>query len=141
MRRPTRSIETDAPRSKRWDLDLHELAALFVAQETNTDLTLQQQLAIFFVAILTSKGASGVTGAGFITLVATLLVVPTIPVAGMALILGISGRGGIEHFFAPNWTVKLDAVWRGTASDHRCRGRQMVPRSAAFSRGQEGVGR
>jgi aerobic C4-dicarboxylate transport protein len=53
------------------------LAALFVAQATNTDLTLQQQLAIFFVAILTSKGASGVTGAGFIALVATLSVVPT----------------------------------------------------------------
>jgi aerobic C4-dicarboxylate transport protein len=65
------------------------LAALFVAQATNTDLTLQQQLAIFFVAVLTSKGASGVAGAGFIALVATLSVVPTIPLAGMALILGI----------------------------------------------------
>jgi aerobic C4-dicarboxylate transport protein len=65
------------------------LAALFVAQATNTDLTLSQQLAIFLVAILTSKGASGVTGAGFIALVATLSVVPTIPLAGMALILGI----------------------------------------------------
>ena len=65
------------------------LAALFVAQATNTDLTIMQQLAIFGVAILTSKGASGVTGAGFIALVATLGVVPTIPLAGMALILGI----------------------------------------------------
>jgi aerobic C4-dicarboxylate transport protein len=65
------------------------LAALFVAQATGTHLTLMQQLTIFAVAILTSKGASGVQGASFIALVATLSVVPTIPVAGMALILGI----------------------------------------------------
>jgi len=65
------------------------LAALFVAQATNTPLTLGQQLTIFAVAILTSKGASGVQGAAFIALVATLTVIPTIPVAGMALILGI----------------------------------------------------
>jgi aerobic C4-dicarboxylate transport protein len=65
------------------------LAALFVAQATNTDLSISQQMAIFAVAMLTSKGASGVTGASFIALVGTLSVVPTIPVAGMALILGI----------------------------------------------------
>ena len=65
------------------------LAALFVAQATNTHLTLVQQLTIFAIAVLTSKGASGVQGAAFIALVGTLMVVPTIPVAGMALILGI----------------------------------------------------
>jgi len=65
------------------------MAALFIAQATNTDLTLTQQLTILGVAMLSSKGASGVTGAGFITLAATLAVVPTIPVAGMALILGV----------------------------------------------------
>lgn len=65
------------------------LAALFVAQATNTHLQLEQQLVIFGVAILTSKGASGVQGAAFIALVGTLMVIPTIPVAGMALILGI----------------------------------------------------
>ena len=65
------------------------MAALFVAQATNTDLTLLQELTILGVAMLTSKGASGITGAGFITLAATLHVVPDIPVAGMALILGI----------------------------------------------------
>jgi aerobic C4-dicarboxylate transport protein len=65
------------------------LAALFVAQATNTHLSLGQQLTIFAVATLTSKGASGVQGAAFIALVATLNVIPTIPVAGMALILGI----------------------------------------------------
>ena len=65
------------------------MAALFVAQATNTELTLLQELTILGVAMLTSKGASGITGAGFITLAATLHVVPDIPVAGMALILGI----------------------------------------------------
>ena len=65
------------------------LAALFVAQATNTHLTFLEQLTIFSVAVLTSKGASGVQGAAFIALVATLSVIPTIPVAGMALILGI----------------------------------------------------
>jgi aerobic C4-dicarboxylate transport protein len=65
------------------------LAALFVAQATNTPLTLTQQLTILAVAILTSKGASGVQGASFVALVATMTVIPTIPVAGMALILGI----------------------------------------------------
>jgi aerobic C4-dicarboxylate transport protein len=65
------------------------LAALFVAQATSTHLTLGQQLTIFVVAVLTSKGASGVQGAAFIALVGTLIVIPTIPVAGMALLLGI----------------------------------------------------
>jgi aerobic C4-dicarboxylate transport protein len=65
------------------------MASLFVAQALNIDLTLKQELTILGVAMLTSKGASGVTGAGFITLAATLAVVPSIPVAGLALILGI----------------------------------------------------
>jgi aerobic C4-dicarboxylate transport protein len=65
------------------------LAALFVAEATGTHLTLMQQLTLFAVAILTSKGASGVQGASFIALVGTLSVVPAVPVAGMALILGI----------------------------------------------------
>ena len=65
------------------------MAVLFIAQATNTDLTLTQQLTLLAVAMLTSKGASGVTGAGFITLAATLAVVPTIPLSGMVLILGI----------------------------------------------------
>jgi aerobic C4-dicarboxylate transport protein len=65
------------------------LAALFIAQATNTHLTLAQQLLLMAVAILSSKGAAGVTGSGFIVLAATLSVVPTVPVAGMALILGV----------------------------------------------------
>ena len=65
------------------------LAALFIAQATNTHLTFGQEMLLMAVAILSSKGAAGVTGSGFIVLAATLSVVPAIPVAGMALILGI----------------------------------------------------
>ena len=65
------------------------LATLFLAQATNTPLTWSQELTLLGVAMLTSKGASGVTGAGFITLAATLAVVPTIPIAALALIVGV----------------------------------------------------
>jgi aerobic C4-dicarboxylate transport protein len=65
------------------------LAALFIAQATNVHLSLGEQLALLGVAMLSSKGAAGVTGAGFITLAATLSIVPSVPVAGMALILGV----------------------------------------------------
>ncbi|HWI40751.1 MAG TPA: cation:dicarboxylase symporter family transporter, partial [Verrucomicrobiae bacterium] len=65
------------------------MAAIFVAQATNTPLTLTQELTILAVLLLTSKGAAGVTGSGFITLAATFAAIPTIPVAGLALILGI----------------------------------------------------
>ncbi|UOD29819.1 dicarboxylate/amino acid:cation symporter [Massilia violaceinigra] len=96
------------------------MAALFVAQATNTDLTLSQQLTILGVAMLTSKGASGITGAGFITLAATLAVVPTIPVAGMALILGIDRfmsecraltnfvGNGVATVVVSHWEKELD---------------------------------
>jgi aerobic C4-dicarboxylate transport protein len=65
------------------------LAALFIAQATNIELSLGDQVLLLLVAMLSSKGAAGVTGAGFITLAATLAIVPEVPVAGMALILGI----------------------------------------------------
>ncbi len=65
------------------------LAALFIAQATGIDLSLGQQVSLLLVAMISSKGAAGVTGAGFITLAATLSIVPTIPVAGLALILGV----------------------------------------------------
>ncbi|WP_419254603.1 dicarboxylate/amino acid:cation symporter [Caulobacter sp. ErkDOM-YI] len=65
------------------------LAALFIAQACNVHLSLGDQLLLLGVAMLSSKGAAGVTGAGFITLAATLSVVPSVPVAGMALILGV----------------------------------------------------
>jgi len=65
------------------------LAALFIAQATNIDLSIGDQVLLLLVAMLSSKGAAGITGAGFITLAATLSVVPSVPVAGMALILGV----------------------------------------------------
>jgi aerobic C4-dicarboxylate transport protein len=97
------------------------IAALFVAQATNTPLTLMQQLSIFGVALLTSKGASGVQGASFIALVGTLMVVPAIPVAGMALILGIDRfmsmfraavnviGNGVATLVISRWERELDA--------------------------------
>jgi aerobic C4-dicarboxylate transport protein len=65
------------------------LATLFLAQATNTHVSLGQELALLGIAMLTSKGASGVTGAGFITLAATLAVVPDIPIAALAVLVGV----------------------------------------------------
>jgi aerobic C4-dicarboxylate transport protein len=65
------------------------MAALFIAQALNVPLTLQDQLILLGVSMLSSKGAAGVTGAGFITLVATLQVIPTIPMVGVLIIMGI----------------------------------------------------
>ena len=64
-------------------------AAIFIAQATNTQLTLGQQLGILGILLLTSKGAAAVTGSGFVSLAATLSAIHTIPVAGLALIVGI----------------------------------------------------
>ena len=91
------------------------MAALFVAQALNVPLTLTQQLTLLGVAILTSKGASGVTGAGFITLAATLAVVPSVPVAGLALILGIdrfmSEARALTNFIGNGVATIVVAKW------------------------------
>lgn len=93
------------------------MASLFVAQALNIDLTLRQQLTILGVAMLTSKGASGVTGAGFITLAATLAVVPSIPVAGLALILGIdrfmSEARSLTNFVGNGVATLVVSRWEG----------------------------
>ncbi len=65
------------------------MAAIFLAQATDTPMTLQQQIGLLLVAMITSKGSSGVTGAGFITLAATLSAVPSIPIQSLALLVGI----------------------------------------------------
>jgi aerobic C4-dicarboxylate transport protein len=91
------------------------LASIFIAQALGIELTLSQQLRILVVAMITSKGASGVTGSGFITLAATLSVVPDIPVAGMALILGIdkfmSEARAITNQIGNCTAAVLVAIW------------------------------
>ena len=98
------------------------MAAVFVAQALNIPLTLTQQLTLLLVAMLTSKGASGVTGAGFITLAATLSVVPSVPVAGLALILGVDRflsearaltniiGNGVAAIVVARWEGELDGT-------------------------------
>lgn len=98
------------------------LAVLFVAQAMNIDLTLQQQLGILLVAMLTSKGASGITGSGFVTLAATLAVVPGVPVVGLAVILGVDRfmsearaltniiGNGVAAIVVSKWENELDNV-------------------------------
>jgi aerobic C4-dicarboxylate transport protein len=93
------------------------LAALFIAQATGIELSLQDELLLLFVAIVSSKGAAGVTGAGFITLAATLAVVPSVPVAGMALILGIdrfmSECRAVTNFIGNAVATIVVARWEG----------------------------
>lgn len=96
------------------------MAAIFIAQATNTPITFTQELTLFAVLLLTSKGAAGVTGSGFITLAATLSTVPTIPLAGLALILGIDRfmsearaltnliGNGVATIVAAKWEGELD---------------------------------
>ena len=96
------------------------MTAIFVAQATNTPLTITQELTLLGVLLLTSKGAAGVTGSGFITLAATLSTIPTIPVAGLALILGIDRfmsearaltnliGNGVATVVAAQWENELD---------------------------------
>jgi aerobic C4-dicarboxylate transport protein len=93
------------------------LAALFIAQATGVHLSLGDQLILLGTAMLTSKGAAGVTGAGFATLAATLMVVPSIPVAGMALILGVdrfmSECRSLTNFIGNAVATIVVARWEG----------------------------
>jgi aerobic C4-dicarboxylate transport protein len=93
------------------------LATLFIAQATNTHITLQHELLILGVAMLTSKGAAAVTGGGFITLAATLQAVPEIPVAGMALLLGVdrfmSECRALTNFIGNAVATLVIARWEG----------------------------
>ncbi len=93
------------------------LAALFIAQATGVQLTLGEQLALLGVAMLSSKGAAGVTGSGFITLAATLAIVPKVPIAGMALILGVdrfmSECRSLTNFIGNAVATIVVARWEG----------------------------
>ncbi len=117
------------------------LAILFLAQATNTSLTLGQELFILLIAMITSKGASGVTGAGFVTLAATLAIVPDIPIQALALLLGIDKfmsecraltnliGNGVATIVISRWEGELDAkalhetmahpIAIGTALEHQ----------------------
>jgi aerobic C4-dicarboxylate transport protein len=97
------------------------LAPLFLAQATNTPLTITQELGILAIAMITSKGASGVTGAGFVTLAATLEIVPDIPIQSLAILLGIDKfmsecraltnliGNGVATIVISRWEGELDA--------------------------------
>ncbi len=93
------------------------LAALFIAQACGIELSLWDQVALLLVAMVSSKGAAGVTGAGFITLAATLSIVPTVPIAGMALILGIdrfmSECRSLTNFIGNAVATIVVAKWEG----------------------------
>jgi len=98
------------------------MAAVFIAQATDTPMTLTQQLTLLGVLLLTSKGAAGVTGSGFIVLAATLSAVGHVPVAGLALILGIDRfmsearaltnlvGNGVATVVVGKWTGDLDTA-------------------------------
>ncbi len=101
------------------------LAALFIAQAMNIDLTFGQQMLLMAVAILSSKGAAGVTGSGFIVLAATLSVVPAVPVAGMALILGVdrfmSECRSLTNFIGNAVAAIVVARWEGAVDMRQLR--------------------
>lgn len=106
------------------------LASLFIAQALNIHLPIEKQIMLLLVAMLSSKGAAGVTGAGFVTLAATLAVVPEIPIAGMTLILGIDKfmsecraltnviGNSVATVVVANWEKQLDKKQLQYCLDH-----------------------
>ncbi|EGD57386.1 C4-dicarboxylate transport protein [Novosphingobium nitrogenifigens DSM 19370] len=99
------------------------LAALFIAQACHVELTAGQQILLLGVAMLSSKGAAGVTGAGFITLAATLAIVPAVPIAGMTLILGVdrfmSECRSLTNFMGNAVACIVVSWWEGTLDRER----------------------
>ncbi len=119
------------------------LATLFLAQATNTHLTLSQELGILAIAMITSKGASGVTGAGFVTLAATLAIVPDIPIQSLALLLGIDKfmsecraltnlvGNGVATVVISRWEGELDTRKLAQAMQHPTADVELVPAGGA----------
>jgi len=107
------------------------MAAVFIAQATNTDLDLKHQIILLAVLLLTSKGAAGVTGSGFIVLAATLSAVGTVPVAGLALILGIdrfmSEARALTNLIGNGVATVVVARWTGDLDRERLRNRLTSP--------------
>jgi aerobic C4-dicarboxylate transport protein len=119
------------------------LATLFLAQATNTPLTLGQELEILVIAMITSKGASGVTGAGFVTLAATLSIIPDIPIQALALLLGIDKfmsecraltnliGNGVATIVISRWEGELDSDALHAAMAHPIKLGEELERQAA----------
>ncbi len=107
------------------------MAAIFLAQATGTHLDLKQQIGLLLVAMITSKGASGVTGAGFVTLAATLSAVKTIPVESVALLLGIdrfmSECRSLTNFIGNSVATIAVTRWEGEVSGETLRGNLRNP--------------
>jgi aerobic C4-dicarboxylate transport protein len=101
------------------------MAAVFIAQATNTPLTIAQQLGILGILLLTSKGAAAVTGGGFITLAATLSAIPTLPVAGLALLIGVdrfmSEARALTNLVGNGVATVAVAKWDGALDEVRMR--------------------
>jgi aerobic C4-dicarboxylate transport protein len=101
------------------------MAAVFLAQATNTDLSLGQELGLIGILLLTSKGAAGVTGSGFIVLAATLSSLGTVPVASMALILGVdrfmSEARALTNLVGNGVATVVVAKWEGALDEARMR--------------------
>ena len=99
------------------------LSTLFLAQATNTHLGVMQIATLLVVAMLTSKGATGVTGAGFITLAATLAVVPSIPIAALAVLVGVdrfmSEARAITNLIGNGAATRRDAPSSGSSAATR----------------------
>ncbi|MCI0744678.1 MAG: dicarboxylate/amino acid:cation symporter [Verrucomicrobia subdivision 3 bacterium] len=107
------------------------MAAIFLAQATNTPLSLGQQIQLLLVAMITSKGASGVTGAGFITLAATLAALPSIPIASLALLVGIdrfmSECRALTNLIGNGVATVAISRWEGEVSKDTLRSRLDAP--------------
>jgi aerobic C4-dicarboxylate transport protein len=120
------------------------LSTLFLAQATNTPLTMSQELGILAIAMITSKGASGVTGAGFVTLAATLAIVPDIPIQSLAILLGIDKfmsecraltnlvGNGVATVVISRWEHELDVERLNKAMAHPIARRRGARRPAGL---------
>ena len=121
------------------------MAAIFLAQATNTDLTLWQELGIIAILLLTSKGAAGVTGSGFIVLAATLASVGTIPVASIALILGIdrfmSEARALTNLIGNGVATVVVAKWENALDETRLHRRLNRETDRRGRRSRSGEGR
>jgi aerobic C4-dicarboxylate transport protein len=118
------------------------MAAVFIAQATNTPMTLTQQITLLAVLLLTSKGAAGITGSGFIVLAATLSAVGGVPVAGLALILGIdrfmSEARALTNLIGNGVATVVVAKWTGDLDTERMR-RQLDNETDAEAQDPEAV--